>query len=46
MVDPTKIDEYAWDEHLLDLAMAQVDHIRKQKAMPLKLTEEESKYEF
>uniref|UniRef100_A0ACD5XX05 Uncharacterized protein n=1 Tax=Avena sativa TaxID=4498 RepID=A0ACD5XX05_AVESA len=46
MVDPTKTDEYAWDEHLLDLAMAQVDHIRKQKAMPLKLTEGESKYEF
>uniref|UniRef100_A0ACD5THM4 Uncharacterized protein n=1 Tax=Avena sativa TaxID=4498 RepID=A0ACD5THM4_AVESA len=31
MVDPTKTDEYAWDEHLLDLAMAQVDHIRKQR---------------
>uniref|UniRef100_A0ACD5TCW8 Uncharacterized protein n=1 Tax=Avena sativa TaxID=4498 RepID=A0ACD5TCW8_AVESA len=46
MVDPTKTDEYAWDEHLLDLAMAQVDHIWKQKAMPLKLTEGESKYEF
>uniref|UniRef100_A0ACD5W495 Uncharacterized protein n=1 Tax=Avena sativa TaxID=4498 RepID=A0ACD5W495_AVESA len=46
MVDPTKTNEYAWDEHLLDLAMAQVDHIRKQKAMPLKLTDGESKYEF
>uniref|UniRef100_A0ACD5Y7U9 Uncharacterized protein n=1 Tax=Avena sativa TaxID=4498 RepID=A0ACD5Y7U9_AVESA len=40
MEDPTRTAEFAWDEHLLQLAMDLVQNIQNHKAMPLKLPEE------
>jgi hypothetical protein len=46
MVDPTRTEEFAWDEHLLDLAMAEVQKIQNKKAEPLVLPPGSSKFEF
>jgi hypothetical protein len=46
MVDPTRTEEFAWDEHLFDLAMAEVQKIQNKKAEPLVLPPGSSKFEF
>jgi hypothetical protein len=46
MVDSTRTEEFAWDEYLLDLAMAEVQKIHNKKAEPLVLPPGSSKFEF
>jgi hypothetical protein len=46
MVDPTRTEEFVWDEYLLDLAMAEVQKIHNKKAEPLVLPPGSSKFEF
>lgn len=46
MVDPTKTDQFAWDELILELAMKTVKKILKQMNKPLVLPAGSTKYEF
>ena len=46
MADPTKTDEYAWDEHLLGLLMQTVSNIQKKKKQAHVLPKDCSKFEF
>jgi hypothetical protein len=46
MVDPTKTHEFAWDEHMLELAMQEVKKIQHKKAQPLVLEKGATKFEF
>uniref|UniRef100_A0ACD6AQS9 Uncharacterized protein n=1 Tax=Avena sativa TaxID=4498 RepID=A0ACD6AQS9_AVESA len=47
MADPTKTDEYAWDEHLLGLLMQTVSNIQKKKKKQAHVLPKDcSKFEF
>jgi hypothetical protein len=46
MVDPRRTEEFAWDEYLLDLAMAEVQKIQNKKKEPHILPTGSSKFEF
>ncbi|CAM0903777.1 unnamed protein product [Alopecurus aequalis] len=46
IADPKKTDEYAWDEHILDIAMQHVEKLQQKKKEPLAAVEGKSDYEF
>lgn len=46
MEDPKKTDEFDWDEHLLELAMINVDKIKKKKGQPVVVEKGSKKPEF